>query len=203
MFDPGLIDLVMVLRRSGISDARILEAFETTPRRYFVEAQYYSEAYDNRSLPLPCGQTLPPPLTLAKIAHFAKLEPEHKILLVGAGSGYFAALLSKLVRRVYALERYKTLCDIAEARMSALEIPNVVIDHRDGLEGWAGQAPYDRIILTGAIETRPAELEAQLGAAGHMIYVQAGALMRFDGQETVRLIDLELPRLESGVSKGL
>jgi len=203
MFDPGLIDLVMFLRRSGISDARVLEAFETTPRRYFIDAQYYSEAYANRSLPLPCGQTLPPPLTLAMIAHFAQLKAEHKVLLIGAGSGYFTAVMSKLVRRVYALERYKTLCDLAEARMSALDITNVVIDHRDGLLGWAGQAPYDRIILTGVVNSLPEGLKEQLAATGRLLYVKAGELIICDSEAEKTAIEMNLPPLEAGVSKEL
>jgi len=203
MFDPGLIDLVMGLRRAGISDARILEAFETTPRRYFIDPKYHGEAYGEHSLPLPCGQTLPPPLTLAKIAHFSALSAEHKVLLIGAGSGYFAVLISKLVRRVYAVERYKTLCETAEARISALEVTNIVIDHRDGYEGWAGQAPYDRIILTGAVDERPDHLAAQLTNTGDMIYVMAGGLMKFSRQNEKRLINMELPHLEAGLSKGM
>lgn len=203
MFDPGLIDLVMFLRRSGISDARVLEAFETTPRRYFLDPQYVGDAYGNHSLPLPCGQTLPAPLTLAKIAHFSDLASEQKLLLIGAGSGYFTALLSKLVRRVYALERYKTLCDLAESRVLALDITNVVIDHRDGFNGWEGQAPYDRIIITGSIEARPQELEDQLAESGRLIYVQAGALRVYERGVEKHMIDMELPRLEAGVSKGL
>lgn len=203
MFDPGLIDLVMRLRRAGISDARILEAFETTPRRYFVDPQYYAEAYGEHSLPLPCGQTLPPPLTLAKLAHFSALKTEHKVLLIGAGSGYFTVLISKLVRRVYALERYKALCEMAESRMSALAVTNIVIDHRDGFKGWAGQAPYDRIILTGAVDKRPDNLSAQLTDMGEMIYVTAGALMKYSVENEKRLINMELPRLEAGLSKSM
>ena len=179
MFDPGLIDLVMFLRQKGISDTRILEAFETVPRRYFVAPSLQSEAYANRPLPIACGQTLPAPLTLAMIAHFADLKPEHKILLVGTGSGYFAALLSKLVRRVYTLERYKTLCKSAEQRLSQLDITNIVIDHRDGLKGWAGQAPYDRIILVGAVDKRPKALEAQISKDGALFYVCDQQLMKY------------------------
>jgi protein-L-isoaspartate(D-aspartate) O-methyltransferase len=203
MFDPGLIDLVMFLRRSGISDARVLEAFEITPRRYFLESKYHGDAYANRSLPLPCGQTLPPPLTLAMMAHFAGLKSEHKILLVGVGSGYFAAVLSKLVRRVYALERYKTLCETAEARISVLEIENIVIDHQDGLAGWAGQAPYDRIILSGQVDKRPQALAGQLTPLGRLLYVRDGQLRAFEAETEKALIDMDLPPLEVGLSKGL
>ena len=203
MFDPGLIDLVMFLRQKGISDTRLLSAFETTPRRYFVEPAFQDQAYANRPLPIACGQTLPAPLTLAMLAHFAQLSAEHKILLVGAGSGYFAAILSKLVRRVYAAERYKTLCDSAEARLMQLDVTNVVIDHRDGLRGWAGQAPYDRIILTGSVKAFPKPLKAQLSDKGACLYVMDGQLMRYQGGQTQICTALDLPRLEPGLSKGL
>lgn len=203
MFDPGLIDLVMFLRQKGISDTRLLAAFETTPRRYFVAPEFQDQAYANRPLPIACGQTLPSPLTLAMIAHFAKLEAEHKILLIGAGSGYFAAVLSKLVRRVYAAERYKTLCQSAELRLSELGITNVVIDHRDGLAGWAGQAPYDCIILAGEVESLPENLKDQLTKDGVCLYTCAGALMKYQGGELTNCTALDMPLLEKGVSKGL
>ncbi len=203
MFDPGLIDLVMGLRRAGISDGRILEAFETTPRRYFLDPQYYGEAYGEQSLPLPCGQILPPPLILAKLAHFSALNAEHKVLLIGAGSGYFTALISKLTRRVYALERYKSLCEMADARLSALGITNVVMDHRDGFDGWSGQAPYDRIILTGSVESRPQKLEAELSPFGRMVYVCSEGLKIYEGGVETLKINMALPPLEVGLSKSM
>jgi len=203
MFDPGLIDLVMFLRQKGISDTRLLSAFETTPRRYFVEPAFQDQAYANRPLPIACGQTLPAPLTLAMIAHFAKLAPDHKILLVGTGSGYFAAVLSKLVRRVYTVERYKTLCQSAELRFSQLEITNIVTDHRDGLRGWAGQAPYERIIVVGAVGSAPKALCDQLSSEGQLLYVTGDSLMAYrDGQARV-CTSLSLPLLERGVSRKL
>ena len=203
MFDPGLIDLVMFLRQKGVSDTRLLSAFETTPRRYFVEPEFQDQAYANRPLPIACGQTLPSPLTLAMIAHFARLEFEHKILLIGTGSGYFAAVLSKLVRRVYAVERYKSLCLSAEGRLSALEIANIVIDHGDGLKGWPGQAPFDRIILTGSLETLPKDLTEQLSATGCALYVQGEHLKLWQNGENRVCTALELPPLETGMSKNL
>lgn len=203
MFDPGLIDLVMFLRQKGISDTRLLSAFETTPRRFFVEPGFQDQAYANRPLPIACGQTLPAPLTLAMIAHFAKLDSEHKILLVGAGSGYFAAVLSKLVRRVYTVERYKTLCQSAELRFSQLEITNIVTDHRDGLKGWAGQAPYDRIILAGSVGSLPKALCAQLSSDGQLLYVSGDNLMKYQDGEAAVCTSLSLPLLEAGVSRKL
>ena len=203
MFDPGLIDLVMFLRQKGISDRRVLEAFETIPRRFFVEPSLQDQAYANRPLPIACGQTLPAPLTLAMIVHFAKLDTEHKTLLIGAGSGYFAAILSKLVRRVYAAERYKTLCKSAEARFSQLEITNIVMDHRDGLKGWAGQAPYERIILAGSTTSLPKALIQQLSADGLCLYVADGQLMKYQDGDTHICTALDLPPLEAGISKGL
>ena len=203
MFDPGLIDLVMFLRQKGISDTRLLSAFETTPRRYFVGPEFQDQAYANRPLPIACGQTLPSPLTLAMIAHFAQLKSEHKILLIGAGSGYFATVLSKLVRRVYAVERYKTLCESAETRVAALGVTNIVIDHGDGLKGWAGQAPYERILLMGSVNALPDELTAQLSPQGRALYVQDDSLMVWQNEEARTCTTLELPPLETGASKTL
>lgn len=203
MFDPGLIDMVMFLRQKGISDTKLLAAFEATPRRYFVEPAFQEQAYAIRPLPILCGQTLPSPLSLAMVAHFAKLGAEHKVLLIGAGSGYFAAVLSKLVRRVYAPERYKTLCRSAETRLTELGITNVVVDHRDGLEGWAGQAPYERIILTGEILELPQVFIDQLSADGLCLYVSDGQLMKYHNGVKSFCTTLDLPRLEIGLSKGL
>ena len=137
------------------------------------------------------------------IAHFAKLNSEHKILLVGAGSGYFAAVLSKLVRRVYTVERYKTLCQSAELRFSQLEITNIVTDHRDGLKGWAGQAPYDRIILAGSVGSLPKALCAQLPSDGQLLYVSGDNLMKYQDGEAAVCTSLSLPLLEAGVSRKL
>ncbi|MEP6343506.1 MAG: protein-L-isoaspartate(D-aspartate) O-methyltransferase [Maricaulaceae bacterium] len=201
MFDPGLIDLVMFLRQKGISDTRLLSAFETTPRRYFVGPEFQDQAYANRPLPIACGQTLPSPLTLAMMAHFAKLEAEHKVLLIGVGSGYFAAVLSKLVRRIYAVERYKTLCESAEVRLSALEIVNIVIDHGDGLKGWTGQAPFDRIVLTGSVESVPKHIIKQLSEQGLLLYVQEGVLMIWKDGHARSCTTLDLPPIELGMSK--
>lgn len=203
MFDPGLIDLVMYLRRRSISDTDILAAFETTPRRYFVDKTYMDVAYDDRPIPIDCGQTLPAPLTLAMMAHFAQLRPDHKVLIIGTGSGYFSAIVAKLVKRVYSVDRYKTLCEQAEQRIHALGIPNIVIDHRDGSHGWAGQAPFDRIIICAEIGKIPKRLIAQIGTKGHILYGKDARLWRYENGEETALIDMELPLLQSGLAKTL
>ena len=129
---------------------------ELVIRKRFVDQKYWDVAYDEQSLPTSCGQTVSKPLTIALMTQMLELSPEHKLLEIGTGSGYHTAILSKIVRRVYSVERYKQLIREAEERFKALGITNHVIRHGDGRYGWGGQAPFDRIILTCALRAEPA-----------------------------------------------
>ena len=109
MIDPGLMDMIMALRRSSVSDTDVLRAMESVPRRHFVPDMLWEKAYDDRSLPIACGQSISAPLTVARLTQLLDLKPDMKLLEIGTGSGYHAAVLSKMVTRVYSIERTNSL----------------------------------------------------------------------------------------------
>ena len=207
MIDPGLIDMIMRIRGRGISDNAVLRAMELVIRKRFVDQKYWDVAYDEQSLPTSCGQTVSKPLTIALMTQMLELSPEHKLLEIGTGSGYHTAILSKIVRRVYSVERYKQLIREAEERFKALGITNHVIRHGDGRYGWGGQAPFDRIILTCALRAEPAMLIDQLAPKGMLVAVVDGQLTRYSKARkkvTVEtLFPLSIPMIEAGKSKAL
>ena len=207
MFDPGLMDMILRLRGRGVSDNNVLRAFETIPRKYFVHPDLYLSAYDEKQLPIACGQTLSEPLTIARMIQALSVRPENKTLEIGTGSGYQSALLSKLCKRVYSVERYKELVAASELTLKKLDIHNVVIRHGDGRYGWKGQAPFDRIILTVGVRSVPDNLLDQLSAGGRLVAVVDDELMTFDKartkiKETV-IFAMKLPMIEAGKSKAL
>jgi protein-L-isoaspartate(D-aspartate) O-methyltransferase len=169
MTDPRVIELVMALRRQGISDARVLDAIERIPRDVFVDRPFENHAYDNSALPIPCGQTISQPYIVAFATQALELDPKHRVLELGTGSGYQAAILSPLCRMVYTVERHKPLLTEAEARFRKLGLTNIVSRHGDGLKGWAEAAPFDRILLSAAVSEVPQILIDQLKPAGILI----------------------------------
>ncbi len=207
MFDPGLIDMVMRLRGKGISDNNVLRAIEQTPRKRFVPAESVDKAYDEQSLPIACGQTITAPWVVGLMLQSLRVSKDHKVLEIGVGSGYQTAILSRLSKRVYTVERYKILIKEAEARLSNLNIVNTVMRHGDGRYGWAGQAPFDRIILGCATRAAPPMLLEQLAPGGEMIAVVDEQLMRFSKARSVvseeTLMPLKLDMIEPGKSRTL
>jgi protein-L-isoaspartate(D-aspartate) O-methyltransferase len=169
MTDPRVIELVMALRRQGISDARVLDAIERTPRDVFVDKPFENAAYDNSALPIACGQTISQPYVVAFATQALEIQPNHRVLELGTGSGYQAAVLSPLCRMVYTVERHKPLLTEAEARFKKLGLTNIVTRHGDGLKGWAEAAPFDRILLSAAVSEVPQILIDQLKPAGILI----------------------------------
>jgi protein-L-isoaspartate(D-aspartate) O-methyltransferase len=167
--DHRPIALVMALRGQGILDPRVLSAMERTPRNLFVEAPFEAAAYDNNALPIACGQTISQPYVVAYMSEALDVNEKHRVLEIGTGSGYQAAVLSKLCRMVYSVERHRPLLRTAEARFKALKLHNVVTKHGDGFRGWPEQAPFDRIILTAVVPEIPAEILAQLKPGGILI----------------------------------
>jgi len=143
-----------------------LAAIERTPRDLFVPERFEDQAYDDRALPIDCGQTISQPYIVAHMTQALKLDDRCKVLEVGTGSGYQAAVLSRLTRRVYTIERYRTLSREAEARFEALRLSNIVTRIGDGTKGWPEQSPFDRIIITAAAPQRPVEILAQLKDGG-------------------------------------
>ena len=157
------------LRRRGIMDARVLRAMDQVPRENFVAPDYADDAYADAALPIDCGQTISQPYVVAYMTEQLALAPHHRVLEIGAGSGYQAAVLSRLAREVVTVERYRTLAETARTRLATLGYDNVTVVVGDGFAGHPERAPYDRIIVTAAAEQIPEPLVAQLGEGGVML----------------------------------
>lgn len=167
--DYRKIELIMALRNQGIRDRAILEAIERTPREMFLAPAFQSLAYSDQALPIDCGQTISQPFVVAFMTDRLKLHPRCKVLEIGTGSGYQAAILSHLCRRVYTMERYRTLALEAGERFKKLGLFNITQMVGDGYKGWPNQAPFDRIIVTAAAKDVPEALADQLAVGGIMI----------------------------------
>jgi protein-L-isoaspartate(D-aspartate) O-methyltransferase len=139
------------------------------PREHFVDKPFVGSAYADQALPIACGQTISQPYVVAYMSEHLGVEPEHRVLEIGTGSGYQAAVLSRLAREVISVERYRTLADAARSRLAALGYGNVEVRAGDGLAGVPDKAPYDRIIITAAAETIPQALVEELAEGGVML----------------------------------
>jgi protein-L-isoaspartate(D-aspartate) O-methyltransferase len=160
---------VLDLRRRGIMDAAVLRAMEEVPREKFVMPAHARSAYSDRAMPIACGQTISQPFVVAYMTEQLEVQPQHHVLEVGTGSGYQAAILSRLAARVTSIERFRTLADAARIRLKALRYDNVDIIVGDGMTGAADRAPFDRIIVTAAAESVPQALADQLVVSGIMV----------------------------------
>jgi len=165
----GRMQFLLALRKRGIGDAAVLRAMDEVPREHFVERAQAPDAYADHALPIACGQTISQPYVVAYMTEQLRLEPHHRVLEIGTGSGYQAAVLSRLAAEVVSIERYRTLAEAARGRLSALGYNNVEVRVGDGLAGVPDRAPFDRIIVTAAAETVPEQLVEQLTAAGVMV----------------------------------
>ena len=163
------MEFMLTLRRRGISDQSVLRAMDEVPREHFVEARYADTAYADHAMPIACGQTISQPYIVAYMTEQLVVRGNHRVLEVGTGSGYQAAVLSRLAREVVTIERYRTLADAARMRLKTLGYNNVEVLLGDGLAGESSRAPYDRIIVTAAAERVPDALMAQLAEDGIMI----------------------------------
>jgi protein-L-isoaspartate(D-aspartate) O-methyltransferase len=169
MTDPRAIQLVMALRKQGITDMRVLNAMERTPRELFVEEAFGTSAYQDSALPIACGQTISQPYIVAFMTEALAVGEKMRVLEIGTGSGYQAAVLAPLCRKVYTIERHRPLLRAAQARFKALKLDNIVTKLGDGYKGWPEQAPFDRIVVTAAFPEVPESLIAQLKPGGLMI----------------------------------
>ncbi len=163
------VRLIMELRALGITDARVLGAIERVPREAFLPDTFRDRAYENVALPVGHGQTISQPLVVAHMTEALEVGPRHKVLEIGTGSGYQAAVLAKLCRRVFTIERYRDLLKQAEERFAALRINNITTRHGDGYKGWPEQSPFDRIIVTAAAAEVPPLLKQSLVDGGIMV----------------------------------
>ncbi len=163
------IRLIMDLRRQGINDTNVLSAIERVPREEFIPKTFQDRAYENIALPIANGQTISQPFIVAYMTEMLAPDPRRKVLEVGTGSGYQAAVLSHLCRRVYSLERYRSLQVGAVKLFEKLKLNNITTRLGDGYKGWKEQAPFERIIVTAAAEEVPGILVDQLNEGGIMI----------------------------------
>ena len=180
------IRLIMDLRNAGVTDTHVLSAIERVPREAFVEEAFLDQAYANQALPISCGQTISQPLVIGLMTQALELNDRHKVLEVGTGSGYQAAVLSKLCRRVYTIERYQDLLEEAERRFTALKLHNITTLYGDGYKGWPVQAPFDRILVTAAARIVPRDLVAQLLENGGVMVLPVGDVAGLE-QEVLRV----------------
>jgi len=163
------------LRESGIVNEELLHVMSTVPRHLFVDQMMATRAYEDVSLPIGEGQTISRPLTVARMTELLLAEdelgvgPPRRVLEVGTGSGYQAAVLSRLVEHVYTVERVQSLLDRARRRFRSLDYRNIRVRHSDGGWGWPGHAPFDAILVTAAPERVPEPLLGQLALGGRMI----------------------------------
>ena len=165
----GRMEFLLGLRRHGITDAAVLRAMDEVPREHFVTRANAAVAYADQALPIACGQTISQPFVVAYMTAQLAVRPEHRVLEIGTGSGYQAAVLSRLAREVVSIERYRTLADSARERLASLGFTNVEVVSGDGLAGVPDSAPYDRIIVTAAAEHIPQALLDQLAEGGIMV----------------------------------
>lgn len=157
------------LRSKGVTDARVLTAMEAIDRGQFVRGLFAERAYEDMPLPIGCGQTISQPSVVALMTQALDVSPRDKVLEVGTGSGYQAAILSQLARRVYTVDRHRRLVREAEEIFRALDLANITALVGDGSHGLLDQAPFDRIIVTAAAEDPPGPLLAQLRVGGIMV----------------------------------
>jgi protein-L-isoaspartate(D-aspartate) O-methyltransferase len=167
--DVERMEFQLALRRRGISDQAVLRAMDEVPREYFVAPGFTENAYADQALPIACGQTISQPFVVAYMTEKLEVEPDHRVLEIGTGSGYQAAVLSRLARKVVSVERYRTLADAARARIETLGYSNVTVLVGDGMAGAPELAPFDRIMVTAAAEEVPEALVAQLADGGQMV----------------------------------
>jgi protein-L-isoaspartate(D-aspartate) O-methyltransferase len=163
------MEFLLSLRRRGISDQAVLRAIDAVPREKFVLAEFADAAYADQAMPIACGQTISQPYVVAYMTEQLGVTDEHRVLEVGTGSGYQAAILSQLAGQVFTVERYRTLAESARKVLAELGYDNVTVIAGDGLKGVPEHAPYDRIIVTAAAETIPQALVDELAAGGVMI----------------------------------
>ena len=163
------MQFLFALRSKGVTNPRVLSAMEEIDRGPFVRGLFSERAYEDMPLPISCGQTISQPSIVGIMTQALDVTPRDKVLEIGTGSGYQAAILSRLARRVYTVDRYKRLVNEARAIFAAHDITNITTFTADGSHGFSEQAPFDRIMLTAAAEDPPGPLLQQLRVGGIMV----------------------------------
>jgi protein-L-isoaspartate(D-aspartate) O-methyltransferase len=165
----GFAAFLLRMRSRGIAAKELFAAMEATPRKGFVPLQWQDWVWSNRMVPIECGETLEPCDLQAVALAMLDVQPEHRVLEIGTGSGYTAAVLSRLAKRVLSVERYRTLAEQARLRLEGLGIDNVLIRQADGTGGATADGPFDRIIVWAAFDSHPRQFVEQLSSNGIMI----------------------------------
>ena len=173
------IRLIIQLRQAGITNTEVLSAIERTPRDLFVPHHFETHAYEDQAVPIGLGQTISQPFIVATMTDVLDVEKSQSVLEIGTGSGYQAAVLSRLCRRVYTIERHRPLLELAEKRFNELKLRNITSLAADGMKGWPNVAgnenSFDRIIVTASVDgDPPVALMAQLKIGGIMIIPVGG-----------------------------
>ena len=163
------MQFLFTLRTRGVTDKRVLEAMEKIDRGVFVQGLFADRAYEDMPLPISCGQTISQPSVVGLMSQALAVEPRDKVLEIGTGSGYQAAVLSQLARRVYTVDRHRRLVRAAQEAFDALGLSNITAMTADGSRGMPDQAPFDRILVTAAAEDPPGPLLAELKIGGIMV----------------------------------
>lgn len=163
------MQFLFALRSKGVTDKRVLAAMEAIDRGLFVKGVFAERAYEDMPLPIASGQTISQPSVVGLMTQALKVEPKSKVLEVGTGSGYQAAILAKLARRVYTVDRHRRLVQAAREIFDKLDLHNITAITGDGSFGLPEQAPFDRIVVTAAAEDPPGPLLAQMAIGGIMV----------------------------------
>jgi protein-L-isoaspartate(D-aspartate) O-methyltransferase len=211
MLNPEAQMQFLLMLRNKAVPVKVLSAMEQVPRDMFVEGHFKTHALEDMALPIDAGQTISQPSVVARMTDALDIGPRDKVLEIGTGSGYQAAILSHLARRVYSIERHRILSIKARGRIEALKLQNVVITTADGSLGMADQAPFDRILLTAAAEDPPANLLEQLRMGGIMVLPvgQAEAVQSLikvektpEGLNYTELAEVRFVPLLAGIAKS-
>jgi protein-L-isoaspartate(D-aspartate) O-methyltransferase len=210
---PEKMMFQLTLRRRGISDQAVLRSMEEVPRETFVDPADRDDAYRDSALGIACGQTISQPFVVAYMTEQLQVQKGHRVLEIGTGSGYQAAILSRLCREVLTVERYRTLADTARARLKKLGYDNVEVMLGDGFSLSGVTGTFDRIIITAAMEQIPASLTDRLEQPGGMLIAPVGPhhgtqtlvrLVRTDsGLERKELVDVRFVPALPGIAREL
>lgn len=165
----GFAALALRLRSSGISDLNLLNAIEQTPRSMFIPPEFSEAVWSDRTVPIDCGAFMEGVEVAARVVHSVNIQPGNRVLEIGTGSGYTAAVMGRLAERVHSVDRFMTLVAAAQQRMEQLNLRNVIIRQADGSIGVIGEATYDRILVTAAFSTIPRTFQEQLVSGGSII----------------------------------
>lgn len=204
--------LVLRLRQRGVGARDVLSAIERVPRRLFLSARHHGLAYEDAALPIECGQTVSAPSLVAYMIQALNVSQNDSVLEIGTGSGYQAAVMAHLAKRVETLDRFATLTDLATRRFSALKLENVKARQADGFEGLRKKGPYDRIVVTAAVAEVPDAWVQQLKPGGFLVAAvgrpkEVQSLIRFQKNENVmtgeNLMPVRTVMLQPGVAKKL